>query len=333
MDIAKNILNELHTDFVNTIAITNENIYWKIGIFAFITFAFTILFYYLRKTRIISVTVQNTYNDLTMKNVLLNKNGKKLIKKDGIWDKWLKLYTYSRIDKIFVFLTPELWLAIIIIFGAFVFLFSLIFIKDLFLNIILGFVASGILFFFEMMLSFHNYQNVDKELIQFLNMLGSFSLSAQEVTSVFRRVSKFMQDPLKSVLIECYEEARTSGKPEEALRNMARKIEHPQFKEIIKNLEIAIKYSGDFTIVVKSNRQIIQNYMSAKQEKKSLASESMLNMFIMAIALMASVYFMGILLNMNIFAELFGGLIGRSVLIIEAICFLTMFWKIYTVNK
>ena len=184
-----------------------------------------------------------------------------------------------------------------------------------------------------MMLSFNNYQKVDKDLIQFLNMLGSYSLSTQEVTSVFRRVARFVDDPLKTVMIECYEEARTSGKPDEALRNMANKIEHPQFKEIIKNLEIAMKYSGDFTTVVKSNRQIIQNYIAAKQEKKNLASESMLNMFIMAIALFVSVYFMGILLNMNIFKELFEGFIGRIVMLVEALCFIFMFWKVYTVNK
>lgn len=333
MNTIRQILHKLQADFIDSTAITKENIFWKIGIFLAFIIAFTLLFYYLRKSRIITNTMQNTYNELTKKNLLLSKNDKKLLKRDGLWTKWLNLYTYSRIDKIFTFLTPELWLAAVIVFGSFIFLISLLFIKDLFLNVLLGFIASGLLFFFEMMLSFNNYQKVDKDLIQFLNMLGSYSLSTQEVTSVFRRVARFVDDPLKTVMIECYEEARTSGKPDEALRNMANKIEHPQFKEIIKNLEIAMKYSGDFTTVVKSNRQIIQNYMAAKQEKKNLASESMLNMFIMAIALFVSVYFMGILLNMNIFKELFEGFIGRIVMLVEALCFIFMFWKVYTVNK
>ena len=179
----------------------------------------------------------------------------------------------------------------------------------------------------------NNYQKVDKDLIQFLNMLGSYSLTAQEVTATFRKVARFMNDPLRTVLIECYEEARTSGKPEEALNNMVAKIEHPQFHEIIKNLEIAINYDADFTTVVKSNRQILQNYMSSKQERKALASDGVVNMFVMALALIGCVYFMGQLLGIDIWVELFGSLIGRITLIIEAICFLTMFWKIYTVNK
>ena len=308
MNTIRQILHKLQADFIDSTAITKENIFWKIVIFLAFIIAFTLLFYYLRKSRIITNTMQNTYNELTKKNLLLSKNGKKLLKRDGLWTKWLNLYTYSRIDKIFTFLTPELWLAAVIVFGSFIFLISLLFIKDLFLNVLLGFIASGLLFFFEMMLSFNNYQKVDKDLIQFLNMLGSYSLSTQEVTSVFRRVARFVDDPLKTVMIECYE-------------------------EIIKNLEIAMKYSGDFTTVVKSNRQIIQNYMAAKQEKKNLASESMLNMFIMAIALFVSVYFMGILLNMNIFKELFEGFIGRIVMLVEALCFIFMFWKVYTVNK
>lgn len=333
MDTIKTTLGKLSTDFLDSLSITHENLIFKIGTFVFIVVAFVILFYYLRKTSIISNTLQDTYNDMIYKNMMLNKGGKKLLKKDGFWEKWIKLYTYSRIDKIFTFLTPELWLAIIIMFGLFVFLVSLIFIEDFSLNVILGIVAAGLLIFCEMMLSMSNYQKVDKDLIQFLNMLGSYSLTAQEVTATFRKVARFMNDPLRTVLIECYEEARTSGKPEEALNNMAAKIEHPQFHEIIKNVEIAINYDADFTTVVKSNRQILQNYMSSKQERKALASDGMVNMFVMALALIGCVYFMGQLLGIDIWAELFGSLIGRIALIIEAICFLAMFWKIYTVNK
>lgn len=333
MDTIKTTLGKLSTDFLDSLSITQDNLIFKIGTFAFFVAAFTILFYYLRKTSIISNTLQDTYNDMIYKNMMLNKGGKKLLKKDGFWEKWIKLYTYSRIDKIFTFLTPELWLAIIIVFGLFVFLISLIFIKDFLLNVILGIVAAGLLIFFEMMLSMNNYQKVDKDLIQFLNMLGSYSLTAQEVTATFRKVARFMNDPLRTVLIECYEEARTSGKPEEALNNMTTKIEHPQFHEIIKNLEIAINYDADFTTVVKSNRQILQNYMSSKQERKALASDGMVNMFVMALALIGCVYFMGQLLGIDIWAELFGSLIGQIALIIEVVCFLAMFWKIYTVNK
>lgn len=333
MDTIKTTLGKLSIDFLDSLSITHENLIFKIGTFAIIVAAFTILFYYLRKTSIISNTLQDTYNDMIYKNMMLNKGGKQLLKKDGFWEKWIKLYTYSRIDKIFTFLTPELWLTIIIVFGLFVFLVSLIFIKDFLLNVILGIVAAGLLIFFEMMLSMNNYQKVDKDLIQFLNMLGSYSLTAQEVTATFRKVARFMNDPLRTVLIECYEEARTSGKPEEALNNMVAKIEHPRFHEIIKNLEIAINYDADFTTVVKSNRQILQNYMSSKQERKALASDGVVNMFVMALALIGCVYFMGQLLGIDIWVELFGSLIGRIALIIEAICFLTMFWKIYTVNK
>lgn len=333
MDTIKTTLEKLGTNLWNFFSITDQNMFFKVGFFVMVVAAFTFLFYFLKKTSVISNTLQDTYNDMIYKNMMLNKSGKKLLKKDGFWIKWIRLYTYSRIDKIFTFLTPELWLAVILLFGLFVFLISLVVIKDILLNIILGIVASGLLMFFELMLSMNNYKKVDGDLIQFLNMLGSFSLTAQEVTSVFRRVARFMDDPLKTVLIECYEEARTSGKPEEALENMAAKIEHPQFHEIIKNLEIAIKYDADFTMVVKSNRQIIQNYMSSKQERKALASDGMINMFVMAIALIGCIYFMGQLLGIDIWAELFGSLIGRIALIIEAVCFLFMFWKIYTINK
>lgn len=123
-------------------------------------------------------------------------------------------------------------------FGLFVFLVSLIFIKDFSLNVILGIVATGLLIFCEMMLSMSNYQKVDKDLIQFLNMLGSYSLTAQEVTATFRKVARFMNDPLRTVLIECYEEARTSGKPEEALNNMVTKSSIHSFMKLSKTSKL-----------------------------------------------------------------------------------------------
>ena len=129
MDTIKTTLGKLSIDFLDSLSITHENLIFKIGTFAIIVAAFTILFYYLRKTSIISNTLQDTYNDMIYKNMMLNKGGKQLLKKDGFWEKWIKLYTYSRIDKIFTFLTPELWLTIIIVFGLFVFLVSLISLK------------------------------------------------------------------------------------------------------------------------------------------------------------------------------------------------------------
>ena len=87
MDTIKITLGKLSTDFLDSLSITHENLIFKIGTFAFIVAAFTILFYYLRKTSIISNALQDTYNDMIYKNMMLNKGGKKLLKKDGFWEK------------------------------------------------------------------------------------------------------------------------------------------------------------------------------------------------------------------------------------------------------
>lgn len=49
MDTIKTTLGKLSIDFLDSLSITHENLIFKIGTFAIIVAAFTILFYYLRK--------------------------------------------------------------------------------------------------------------------------------------------------------------------------------------------------------------------------------------------------------------------------------------------
>ena len=85
------------------------------------------------------------------------------------------------------------------------------------------------------------------------------------------------------MLEECYYEAQTTGDTSLALLSMAEKIQHPKFKELVRNLEISMRYSADFTILVNQSRKSIREHMRMRQEQKALAGEAWINILILGV--------------------------------------------------
>ena len=131
------------------------------------------------------------------------------------------------------------------------------------------------------MLIARNYNSVDDNLLKFLDFLGNYSITSGEVTSVLYQISGYMEEPMRSVLQECYYEARTFGDAGGALLSMTRKLQHPKFGEIIRNIEITMRYSADFTILVNQSRRAVREHMRLRQERKALAKEAWINMLIL----------------------------------------------------
>lgn len=126
-----------------------------------------------------------------------------------------------------------------------------------------------------------NMRAVNDNLLKFLDFLGNYSITAGEITSVFKQVSRYVEEPLKSALDECCFEAQTTGDTAMALLIMAEKIEHPKFKELIRNMEIGLRYSADFSSLVRSSRRSVREYLRTGMERKSLLREALINMVLL----------------------------------------------------
>ncbi len=126
-----------------------------------------------------------------------------------------------------------------------------------------------------------NYRLVNDNLLKFLDFLGNYSITAGEVTGILNQISKYLDEPLRSVLDACYYEAQTTGDASLALLSMAEKVEHPQFKELVRNLEVSVRYSADFKALVSHSRRAVREYMRTRQERKSMIKEALVNMVIL----------------------------------------------------
>ena len=125
------------------------------------------------------------------------------------------------------------------------------------------------------------------DLPRLLDLLGSFAASGAVYSSIFGQISIYMNEPLRSVFDECAAEGRMSGDISVALLSMAEKIEHPQFKQLIRNMEITSRHGEDITGLVTSMRRSLRDYIREASRRKTILRESAINMVLLLVMSLA----------------------------------------------
>lgn len=262
----------------------------KVILFLFIFLTLATFLYYLQKEKIIQTKLKETYDALDeisverarerKRNLLYQEAPKTLFEK--LLDKPGKQFVYSGLSYKLPGLTFEIWFLGIIFSAAGVNFIIYLITKDVFKSCIFMGVYIGLIKLIEVFCVFRNYKTVDDNLVKFLDYLGAYSITSGEITSIFYQISRFLPAPLNNVLEECYSEAQTSGDKSAALYAMASKIEHPQFKEIILNLESCMRYSADYRKIVSSSKKFIKDEKKAKMERKAEVREDAVEMIILS---------------------------------------------------
>lgn len=296
--------------------------------------AFFLITYHLGRNNVIKQAYQSSVEKLIKNKINNAKDIKKIRakKENPIATYFNNKFVYSRIDKYIKFMTPGLWFGFI----AAVFFITLVVLLALKADFIVAFafaiLAGFIPFIIELIMAHSNYKKIDKQLIEFLNMLGNFSSQNTEITEVLSHVYPRMEEPLSSILEESIYEAENLG-TETAMINLSRKIEHPKFKEIIQNLRVAQKYSASFKAVVDNNNASLLDYIRQKKERDHLATFNMITLILVIIIAIAIFYVLGGMIDVDIFTYLFTNTNGQIALAIAFACVGFFVWKIYTIDK
>jgi len=259
---------------------------WKIVFFIFLLLAFYFLFDWMGQERILRKYLKRTYRSLDAQaRRRLRENRRALLlmqKQKGFWYRVEQRLIYSGLQQRLPGLTPEVFIVLILLLSAAVYV-PAAWVAGTVLGGLAGIgLVLGIGYLCLSTLMAKNYRSVNDNLLKFLDFLGNYSITAGEVTGILNQISKYMDEPLKSVLDECYYEAQTSGDASLALLSMAEKIEHPKFKELVRNIEISIRYSADFTSLVLNSRRSVREHLRTRQERKALVNEAVINMILLA---------------------------------------------------
>lgn len=231
----------------------------------------------------ILLRTKGSWEEASRQRLLENRRSlKEVQKKHSLWMRLERELTYSGWRVRFPFLTAERFLAASVSLGACAALALLSLAGGK------GAVAGASVFFLLLYLGIQwgklrAMRSVNDNLLKFLDFLGSYSITAGEITGIFHQVSRYVEEPMQSVLEECYYEAQTTGDTCLALLSMAEKIEHPKFKELVRNMEISLRYCADFTALVNSSKRSVREYLRLGAERRGMLREAVVNMALLLV--------------------------------------------------
>lgn len=299
--------------------------------------AFGLLFWWIRRESIIHNVMRRAYDNLEQaakRRVQDNRQGMYLLNQPrSILHRLERQLLYSGLTRRLPGLTPELYITGNLFIAALLYVLFSLFWGTWWpgLAAVLIFEVSIILL--QNLLILRNYNAVDENLLKFLDFLGNYSITSGEVTIIINQISGYMDEPLRSVLEECYYEAQTSGDVSMALLSMGEKIQHPKFKELVRNLEITMRYSADFTILVSQSRKSVREHIRMRQERKALANEAWINILILGAMTMVILKAVEALLGMPLEEILLQSWVGKGCLAGIVVILLLFYGQIRKMDK
>ena len=157
-----------------------------------------------------------------------------------------------------------------------------------------------------------------EDLPKLLDLLSSFASSGSVSSGIFGEISIYMDEPLRSALDECSAECRMSGDVSLAMLSLADRIEHPQFKQLIRNMEITSRHSEDITGLVAKTRRGLRDYLRESSQRKTMLRESAINMLLLMVMSFVVLAITTSLSETGLGTVLTGSLPGRVTLTVMA---------------
>ncbi|MCD7835116.1 MAG: hypothetical protein LUG83_00340 [Lachnospiraceae bacterium] len=265
------------------------------------------------------LSTRDSVRETAEKRIKMSRQRLQMSDNDKLWWTGLeKMLCYSGFRRAFPYVTAEVFIALNIAFfsAAFLILCKLFGIAAAFAGVGLGLASETVIFKVKRM---RNMNSVNDNLLKFLDFLGSYSITSGEISGILGQIGRYVEEPMKSALEECSYEARTTGDIGAALLSMAEKIEHPQFKEIIRSMEINVRYCADFSMLVSESRRSMRDYLKTSQEKKSMLREAAINMTLLLIMSALSLAVVDGLIKKSVWDILIYSFFGRTAVAITAV--------------
>ena len=285
-----------------------------IFIFILLCYIFFLLFSEIRVLQQFSALLKRTRDDMDAASRQRTLAGRKqlmeLEQKHTVLFSMERQLQYSGLKLRFPKLTVEWWIAGNAMTAAAVFLLLMLFFGLWYAVAGVILMAVGEVLLLRILRTV-NLHRVNNSLMKLLDLLGNYSISSSEATSVFSQVARYMEEPLRSALDTCCYEAQTTGDAGLALLSMAERIEHPKFKELARNMEISIRYCADFSALVSSSRRSMREYLRVSQERRGMLREAAVNMVLLLGMSVIVLMTVGHLTDRTLWELLWGTLPGK----------------------
>lgn len=244
-----------------------------------------------------------------------------------------EMLVQSGIRKLVPFLTTEVFLAILAIISIIV--FNLVVILSGEVIFAIGAVVLVVICIYACLklLLFRNRTKIEDEIMQFANMMENYSRTTDDIVSIFGKVAKYLEEPLRSAVATCYTEIKSTGDSRAAFARLDAKIGHRKFSELIQNIEICSRHETNYETVIKGSKDLIKEYLSEKAVRKQMASKARMQIALLIVISGYVVNQINQLLEGKLLAFLLSGIGGRIILCYCLGVVLYSLWKCITMGQ
>lgn len=310
---------------------------WYGMIFLLLLVGFSLLFGEIRWLQMLEHLLQRTkkgMDEATRQRLLENRRQLLLLqRKHNIWYRLEQELHYSGWKRYFSFLSAESWLLGNVVAAATIFSITLLLTEKWAAACVMTCILVGLELVALWLCKLKEIRSVNDNLLKFLNFLGNYSITAGEITGIFKQVSRYVDEPLKSALSECCYEAQVTGDVSQALLAMADKVEHPKFKELARNMDISIRYCANFSLLVEGSRRSVREYLRQGEERKGMLREAVINMLLLFTMSVFALLTVNQLIEVSVWVILRKTLPGQIAVSIVSVVMVLLAKQLYTVHR
>ncbi len=287
-------------------------------IFLFLTSYF--LFTYLKNSNVIANSFKNFYEKAEA-DVEERKRLEKMQQiesgntdKESFLLKLDKTITYSNIRRYIPFLNSGVFIFSLVFFSSIALILGTV-LSDLSVGVTLAVIIVLTYVSVVLFLSNKNYKQVEKNIVSFMNLVENYSKTNNDLVAILGKVYPYLEEPLKSNVLEAYQLGKRTGNTDMALERLQNSVQHKYFREIIRNLTICSHYEANYEEIIEDSRSQLMEYLAGKEERAAMVRNARIELIILIATSAVVMYLMGSFIGTNVIQALRGSFFGEVILI------------------
>ncbi|MNL91274.1 hypothetical protein D3C81_10050 [compost metagenome] len=177
-----------------------------------------------------------------------------------------------------------------------------------------------------------NARKVDNYMTSFVNILENFCYIKDDISYAITNATPYLKEPLKSYAVTYSLTVNYGGDPFEALEDLKDKVDNKRFKFLIKNLQLCLKYKGQFIEVLKESKESMKSYQIERDKRKKAVERT--RMTILAMLVVCIVLGVGsVSMNPMLILVLKNTFAGQVIVVYNIAAISFTIYKLLTIEK
>lgn len=172
---------------------------------------------------------------------------------------------------------------------------------------------------------------VEEQMLSFINLVENFSKSDDDIVSIFDRANQYMKNPMKEMINEFVLEARLSADLDASFQKLIKHFHGTKAGDIFNCLYICAKHDSDYANVIADMKISIKEHLRSKKMINAIINSARIDMIALLCGGIIVINILNEFLSANVFDILSGSFIGCAIIIycmcIMAVGIYWLFWR------